>query len=68
MCSFCTGEQSNWQRQSRWSRFSEFDIDALVTQELHYLPPMESTLPVSPKHWMRNWWRYRFSWDRRGLI
>jgi hypothetical protein len=28
MCSFCTGEQSNWRRLSRWSRFSEFDIDA----------------------------------------
>jgi len=67
MGSFCTGKESSWRRLSRWSRFRVSDIDTLVTKELHYLPPMEATLPVSPKHWMRNRWRGRFLWCRRGL-
>jgi hypothetical protein len=57
MGSFCTGKQSNWRRLRRWSRFSVSDIDTLVTKELHHLPSMEATLPVSPKHRMRNRWR-----------
>jgi hypothetical protein len=31
MCSRGTGDESDRRRLSRWSRFSEFDIDALVT-------------------------------------
>ncbi|GHO80277.1 hypothetical protein KSD_80480 [Ktedonobacter sp. SOSP1-85] len=52
-----TGKQSNWRRLSHWSRFSEFHIDALVAQELHYLSPMKASLPVSPKYRMRSRWR-----------
>ncbi len=29
----------------------------MALKELHYLPPMETTLPVSPEHWMRHWWQ-----------
>jgi hypothetical protein len=49
-----TGKQSNWRRLNRWSRFSKFDIDALVTKEFHYLAPMEAPLPVSPQNGMRS--------------
>ena len=54
MGSLGTRKQSDRRRLSRWSRFSQFDIDALVTQELHHFSPMEATLPVSPQHRMRN--------------
>jgi hypothetical protein len=61
MCSFCTGKQSNWRRLNRWSRFSELDIDALVTQEFHHLSPMKAPLAVSPQNGMRSvkWRRER---------
>ncbi len=35
------GKQSNWRRLSRWSRFSESDIDVLVTKEFHHLSRWE---------------------------
>ena len=57
VCSFGTRDQSDRRRLSRWSRFSEFDIDALMTKEFHHLPPMEAALPVSPKHRIRSRWR-----------
>jgi hypothetical protein len=45
-----TGDQSDRRRLSRWSRFSEFDIDAKVPKEFHHLPPMKAPLPVSPQN------------------
>jgi hypothetical protein len=61
MCSFCTGKLSNWRRLNRWSRFSELNIDALVTQEFHHLSPMKAPLPISPQNGMRSvkWRRER---------
>ncbi len=65
MCSLGTGEQSNWRRLSQWSRFSEFDIDTLVTQEFHDLSPMKTPGPVSPHNGVRSGkWR----WGSNGLL
>ncbi len=66
MCSLGPGDQLGRRGLSRGSRFSEFDINALVTKELDYLPPMEATLPVSPQYQMRSRWRGSFLWCRRG--
>ncbi len=52
MCSLGTGDESDRRRLSRWSRFSEFDIDALMTQEFHHLSPVKAPLPVSPYNGM----------------
>jgi hypothetical protein len=57
MGSLCTGKQANWRRLSWWNRVSQSDIDTLATKELHHLPPMEATLPISPEHRMRSQWR-----------
>jgi hypothetical protein len=60
MCSLGTGKQSD-RRQLNWRRWwSWFDIDALVTQEFHELPPMKATLPISPQDRRRSRWRGRF--------
>lgn len=53
MGSLGTGKQLSWRRPSWWSCFSEFDIDALVTQEFYDLSPMKAPLPVSPQQRMR---------------
>ncbi len=52
MCSFGAGDQSDRRRLSRWSRFRKFDIEVLMTQELHHLAPMKAPLPVSPHNGM----------------
>ena len=56
MCPLRPGKQSNWRGLSWQNCFRQSNIDTLVTKELHHLPPMEATLPVSPEHRMRNWW------------
>ena len=52
MGSFCARKQSRRRRLSWRSRFSEFHIDALVSQEFHHLSPVETPLPVSPYNGM----------------
>jgi hypothetical protein len=52
MCSLGTRDQSDWLRQSRWSRFCKFDIDTLMTQEFHHFSAVEAPLPVSPDNGM----------------
>lgn len=65
MCSLGMGDQSDWRRLSRWSRFSEFHLDAVVAQELHHRSPMKAPLPVSPHNGMRGGkWRR----ERRDLL
>ncbi len=65
MCSLGTGNQSDRWRLSRGSRFSEFDIDSSVTQELHQFSPMKTPLPVSPDNRMRSGkWR----WESNDLL
>ena len=58
MRSFCTGKRAG--RQSRWGRFSQSDIHALMPKELHELAPMGASLPISPQDGMnrktRLWW------------
>jgi hypothetical protein len=61
MRSLSTGDQSGWLRLSRGSHFSEFDIDALVTQEFYHFSPMKAPLPVFPQDRMRSRWRGRVS-------
>lgn len=63
MRSFGTGEQSNWRRLSQWRRFSEFDIDTLVTQEFHDLSPMKTPWPISPHNGLRGG---RWRWGSNG--
>jgi hypothetical protein len=57
MRSLGTRDGSSRLRLNRRSRFSEFDIDSLVTQEFHHLSSMEAPLPISPKYWRRSQWR-----------
>jgi hypothetical protein len=61
MCSFCARKQSNRRRLSWRSRFSEFNVDVLVSQEFHHLSPVEAPLPVSPYNGMTSgrWRRER---------
>jgi hypothetical protein len=53
MCPLGPGKQSNLRRLSRWSRFSQSNIDAKVPKEFHHLSPMKAPLPVSPQNGMR---------------
>ena len=64
MCSLGTGKRSSWRELSRWGRFSQSDIDALVAKELHQLAPMGAALPVSPQDRPSSeQWRW---WSGRG--
>lgn len=63
MCSLGTGKQSDRLRLSRWSHLSEFDIDALVTQEFHQRSSMQAPLPVSPQKRMQGG-----KWKRRSRL
>jgi hypothetical protein len=47
------GDQSDWRRLSRWSRFSEFNIDTLMVKELDHLSSLKTALPVSPENGVR---------------
>jgi len=68
MCPLCPRNRSIWRGLS-WGRgVSYMDVNALVRKELYQLPPMETPLPVSPEHRMRNRWRKRLLWCRWGRL
>jgi hypothetical protein len=54
VCSLCTRKRSSWRGLRRWRGVNYADVNALVTKELHQLPPMGATRPISPEHWMRS--------------
>src|SRR5262249_36214853 len=64
-CSFCARKQPNWWRLSWRSCFSEFNVNALVSQEFHHLSPVEASRPVSPYNGMTSGW---WSWGRIDLL
>ena len=66
MGSLCTGKRSRGWRLSRWGRCSHPDIHTLMTQELHELPPLGASLPISPQDGVSRKTRLRWFVERRG--
>ncbi len=47
MCPLCPRKRASRWGLSQWRGVSYSDVNALMSKELHQLPPMEATLPVS---------------------
>lgn len=67
MCPLCPGKRSGWRGLSRWGRFSWSDVNTLIPKELHQLPAMGATRPVTPHEGGGSKTRLRYFVKLRGL-